>query len=73
MNDMSLCVMKEANQDYHSVLVNNAGICEMRPFAMSTVESVWRQVEVNFKGVRPSHPPSFPSSSPFNANAIPSH
>jgi NAD(P)-dependent dehydrogenase (short-subunit alcohol dehydrogenase family) len=34
-----------------SILVNNAGICEMRPFAMSTVETVWRQVEVNFKGV----------------------
>ena len=35
----------------NSILVNNAGICEMRPFAMSTIESVWRQVEVNFKGV----------------------
>ncbi|KAE9368040.1 short chain dehydrogenase/reductase-like protein SDR [Stipitochalara longipes BDJ] len=32
------------------ILVNNAGICEMRPFAMSTIETVWRQVEVNFKG-----------------------
>jgi NAD(P)-dependent dehydrogenase (short-subunit alcohol dehydrogenase family) len=34
-----------------SILVNNAGIADMRPFAMSTVEGVWRQVEVNFKGV----------------------
>jgi NAD(P)-dependent dehydrogenase (short-subunit alcohol dehydrogenase family) len=34
-----------------SVLVNNAGIADMHPFAMSTVEGVWRQVEVNFKGV----------------------
>jgi len=25
----------------------------MRPFAMSTIKSVWRQVEVNFKGVHP--------------------
>ena len=31
--------------------MNNAGIADMRPFAMSTVEGVWRQVEVNFKGV----------------------
>ncbi len=35
----------------HSILVNNAGIADMRPLAMSTVEGVWRQVEVNFKGV----------------------
>jgi NAD(P)-dependent dehydrogenase (short-subunit alcohol dehydrogenase family) len=35
----------------NSILVNNAGIADMRPFAMSTVEGVWRQVEVNFKGV----------------------
>ena len=34
--------------------MNDAGIADMRPFAMSTVEGVWRQVEVNFKGVSSS-------------------
>ncbi|KAH8730338.1 short chain dehydrogenase/reductase-like protein SDR [Phaeosphaeriaceae sp. PMI808] len=31
------------------VLVNNAGIFDQRPFIMSTFESFWRQIEVNFK------------------------
>jgi len=35
-----------------SVLVNNAGILDQRPFVMSTFEAFWRQIEVNFKGVR---------------------
>ena len=39
--------------------MNNAGISDMRPFAMSTVEGVWRQVEVNFKGVSFSFPLKF--------------
>ncbi|KAF1960079.1 NAD(P)-binding protein [Byssothecium circinans] len=32
------------------VLVNNAGILDQRPFLMSTIDSFWRQIEVNFKG-----------------------
>ncbi|KAH8764058.1 short chain dehydrogenase/reductase-like protein SDR [Hyaloscypha finlandica] len=45
-------VFEEIEKDLGAIdiLVNNAGICEMRPFAMSTIEIVWRQVEVNFKG-----------------------
>jgi NAD(P)-dependent dehydrogenase (short-subunit alcohol dehydrogenase family) len=31
------------------VLVNNAGILDQRPFIMSTFDSFWRQIEVNFK------------------------
>lgn len=38
----------------HSILVNCAGIFEQRPLAMASFDSVWRQVEVNFKGVRDS-------------------
>lgn len=34
----------------HSILVNNAGIFEQRPLAMASFESVWKQIEVNFKG-----------------------
>ncbi|KAF4635682.1 hypothetical protein G7Y89_g2413 [Cudoniella acicularis] len=32
------------------ILVNNAGIFEQRPLSMASFESIWRQVEVNFKG-----------------------
>ncbi|KAH7084756.1 short chain dehydrogenase/reductase-like protein SDR [Paraphoma chrysanthemicola] len=31
------------------VLVNNAGILDQRPFMMSTFDSFWRQIDVNFK------------------------
>jgi NAD(P)-dependent dehydrogenase (short-subunit alcohol dehydrogenase family) len=31
------------------ILVNNAGIFDQRPFMMSTFDSFWRQIEVNFK------------------------
>ncbi|KAL6706120.1 hypothetical protein ACN47E_006036 [Coniothyrium glycines] len=31
------------------ILVNNAGIFQQRPFLMSTFDSFWREIEVNFK------------------------
>ncbi|KAH7371501.1 hypothetical protein BKA66DRAFT_182660 [Pyrenochaeta sp. MPI-SDFR-AT-0127] len=31
------------------ILVNNAGILDQRPYLMSTFDSFWRQIEVNFK------------------------
>ncbi|CAE7194002.1 hypothetical protein CFE70_007312 [Pyrenophora teres f. teres 0-1] len=31
------------------ILVNNAGIFDQRPFLMSTFDSFWKQIEVNFK------------------------
>jgi NAD(P)-dependent dehydrogenase (short-subunit alcohol dehydrogenase family) len=34
-----------------SVLANNAGILDFRPFLMSSMDGFWRVVEVNFKGV----------------------
>jgi NAD(P)-dependent dehydrogenase (short-subunit alcohol dehydrogenase family) len=36
----------------NSILVNNAGISEHHPVSMATFDSIWRQVEVNFKGAR---------------------
>lgn len=35
-----------------SILVNNAGILIQRPLIMSDFDSFWKQIEVNFKGVR---------------------
>lgn len=35
----------------YSILVNCAGVLVQRPMAMETFEGIWRQVEVNFKGV----------------------
>jgi NAD(P)-dependent dehydrogenase (short-subunit alcohol dehydrogenase family) len=40
----------EADLGPIDILINNAGIFDQRPFMMGTVESVWRQMEVNFKG-----------------------
>lgn len=31
------------------IIVNNAGIFDQRPYIMSTFDSFWRQIEVNFK------------------------
>ena len=41
-----------ANAVPRRILVNNAGIIDVRPLIMSSFESFWRQIEVNFKGVR---------------------
>lgn len=43
--------MGEVRLMVDSVLINNAGILDQRPFIMSTIEGFWRQIEVNFKGV----------------------
>ncbi|CZR67967.1 uncharacterized protein PAC_17866 [Phialocephala subalpina] len=45
-------VFEEAEKDLGpiDILVNNAGIFEQRPLAMTSFESVWKQIEVNFKG-----------------------
>jgi NAD(P)-dependent dehydrogenase (short-subunit alcohol dehydrogenase family) len=44
-------VMDQVEKDLGpiDVLVNNAGIFDQRPFIMSTFDSFWRQIEVNFK------------------------
>jgi NAD(P)-dependent dehydrogenase (short-subunit alcohol dehydrogenase family) len=39
----------EQNLGPIDILVNNAGIFDQRPFMMSTFDSFWRQIEVNFK------------------------
>ncbi|KUJ08824.1 short chain dehydrogenase/reductase-like protein SDR [Mollisia scopiformis] len=45
-------VFQQIESDLGSIdiLVNCAGIFEQRPLAMASFESIWRQVEVNFKG-----------------------
>ncbi|KAJ4357698.1 uncharacterized protein N0V89_002274 [Didymosphaeria variabile] len=52
--DAVMKTFDEVEKDFGpiDILVNNAGVLVQRPLIMSDFDSFWKQIEVNFKGVR---------------------